>query len=185
MFRLDFPWRVLESRSSICDIVLDPFAGRGTTNYAARLLGLRSIGIDSNPVAVALTGAKLANASPQDVVQAAAEILSCDAGDVTLPDGEFWRLAFHPDVLAQLCRFRQALLVNCRSDARRALRGVMLGALHGPMTKVAPSHFSNQCTRTYAPKPDYAIRFWKSHGLTPPRVDVEAVISRRAVSVLQ
>ena len=48
MFPLKFPFKHL-SRASKEDWVLDPFCGRGTTNFAARLLGLNSVGIDSSP----------------------------------------------------------------------------------------------------------------------------------------
>jgi hypothetical protein len=39
--------------------VFDPFCGRGTTNFAARLANLYSVGIDTSPVAQAITAAKL------------------------------------------------------------------------------------------------------------------------------
>ena len=61
MFPLVFPLRILERYASRGEWVLDPFSGRGTTNYAARLLGLPSVGIDSSPVASALTQAKMAS----------------------------------------------------------------------------------------------------------------------------
>src|SRR5690606_25467378 len=34
--------------------------------------------------------------------------------------------------------------------------------------------------RTYAPKPAYAVRFWRAREMTPPRVDVTNIIERRA-----
>ena len=37
MYPLDFPLGVLKKRSSSEEWVLDPFCGRGTTNFAARL----------------------------------------------------------------------------------------------------------------------------------------------------
>ena len=55
MFPLEFPYRILDRYARQGDAVLDPFAGRGTTLYAARLLGLNAFGIDSNPVAVAIS----------------------------------------------------------------------------------------------------------------------------------
>src|SRR5205809_972792 len=53
MFPLEFPVRVLSRHSHPTKWVLDPFCGRGTTNFAARLLGLPSVGLDSSPIAAA------------------------------------------------------------------------------------------------------------------------------------
>src|SRR5882757_1727142 len=63
MFPLWFPFKILH-RASSRDIVYDPFCGRGTTNYAARLLGMPSYGVDSNPVAHAIAQAKLITVNP-------------------------------------------------------------------------------------------------------------------------
>jgi hypothetical protein len=164
--------------------VLDPFCGRGTTLFAARALGLPSIGIDSSPVAAAVAQAKLAHASPDEVVAAARFILAEPGDPSPPPRGEFWNWAFHAGTLAQMCRLRQALLDRCDSAARVLLRAIVLGAIHGPLTKGAPSHFSNQCPRTYAPKPRYAAQFWKERRLQPPRVDVLDVIAARAARFL-
>src|SRR4051812_41677998 len=90
MFPLEFPLRLLQRHARPGDWVLDPFSGRGTTNYAARLLGLPSIGIDSSPVAVALTQAKLANASPTSIVHSAERILESTRAANEVPEGEFW-----------------------------------------------------------------------------------------------
>ena len=65
MFPLQFPLRILQKRAKRGDTVLDPFCGRGTTNFAARLLGLGSLGVDSSPVATAITATKLARVSAQ------------------------------------------------------------------------------------------------------------------------
>lgn len=170
MFPLEFPLGVLRNATP-GQLVVDPFCGRGMTNYAARTLGLLSIGVDSSPVAVALSQAKLANASPHRIVAAARRILRDVPEPSEVPEGEFWRWAFHPDVLRVLCRLREGLLANCRSDTRKALRAILLGALHGPRPKSRPSYFSNQSQRTYAPKPRYAVKFWKRHNLLPEPVD--------------
>lgn len=98
-----------------------------------------------------------------------------------IPQGEFWEWAFHKDVLETLCRFREGLLKNCRSDSRKALRAIIMGALHGPRPKGRPSHFSNQAPRTYAPKPRYAVNYWKVHSLAPQPVDVLDIIHLRAL----
>jgi len=179
MFPLEFPLRVLSRNARRGETVLDPFAGRGTTLYAGRLLGLHAFGIDSNPVAVAISEAKLANTTPGRVVAAAQRILDEIEQPRDLPTGEFWRFAFNKRVLNVLCRLREGLLLNCESDTRKALRAIILGALHGPLAKNQQSHFSNQCPRTYAPKPRYSVKFWRQRKLLPPDVDVVDVIARR------
>ena len=98
-----------------------------------------------------------------------------------LPEGEFWRLAYQPDILDALCRFREGFLDVELAPEQIALRGLLLGALHGPLRRNGTSsYFSNQAPRTYAPKPRYAVRFWRSRQLEPPRVDVVDIITERA-----
>jgi DNA methylase len=181
MFPLSFPYDVLRAHAEPGDVVLDPFCGRGTTNYASRLLELASFGIDSSPVATALSQAKLANASPDQIVSAATAILRDGPQPADVPQGEFWDWAFDRAVLRQLCTLRESLLADCASDARKALRAIVMGALHGPRTKAQPSYFSNQAPRTYAPKPRYAVGFWKRRNLRPEPVDVLGIIETRAV----
>lgn len=179
MFPLDFPLNILKRRAREGDIVLDPFCGRGTTNFAARLIGLRSLGVDSSPVAAAITASKLATTTVDDILAEAHKILT-EREAHHVPTSEFWKWAFHPTVLDALCRFREAFLEDCTSNARIALRGIVLGALHGPKQKTSPSYFSNQCPRTYAPKPAYATRYWQERGFIPVPIDIFAVIERRA-----
>jgi len=180
MFPLGFPLRILDKGATRGDWVLDPFCGRGTTNFASRLLGLPSLGVDSNPVATAITASKLVDTSVADIMREAQDILATPL-PATIPEGEFWKWAYHRKTLENVCRFREAFLQDCRSPARIALRGIILGALHGPKQKAFPGYFSNQCPRTYAPKPAYSIGFWKDRGLKPQYVDALAVIERRAI----
>jgi hypothetical protein len=65
------------------------------------------------------------------------------------------------------------------------LRGIVLGALHGPLGKETQSYFSNQCPRTYAPKPGYAVKYWRANRLKAPRVDFLEVIRHRAERFLK
>ncbi len=181
MFPLQFPLAVISRLARGRELVFDPFCGRGTTNFAARLLGIPTFGIDSSPIAIAATSAKLVNAiAPADIISEAKSILVRRV-QVDCPTGTFWRLAYRPSVLDDLCKLRQELLSNCRSDVRRALRGIVLGALHGPLKKDgSSSYFSNQSPRTYAPKPKYAVRFWRQKGFHAPEVSVLQVIGERA-----
>ena len=181
MFPLDFPLGVLASRAKDNDCVLDPFCGRGTTNFAARLLGLRTVGIDASRVAAAATRARLAGPTPERIIEAARAVLARRDDVADVPEGEFWRLAYHGDVLRALCRTRSALLDgSIEEDTAAALRGIILGALHGPAGRTKRSYFSNQCPRTFGPKPAYAVKFWKERKLSPPRVDVLGIIAERA-----
>lgn len=181
MFPLRFPRGILARHAQPDETVLDPFAGRGTTLYAGRLQGLHAYGVDSNPVAIAISAAKLSNAKPGRISASARCILKKYRTATHVPTGDFWRLAFHPLVLDKLCRLREGLLANCESDTRKALRAVILGALHGPLAKTRHSYFSNQCTRTYAPKPGYAVKYWREHRLKPVNVDVLDIIQARAI----
>ncbi len=148
MFPLDFPLRALaDGRPG--EWVLDPFCGRGTTLFAARKLGMGTVGIDSNPVAAAIAQAKLVAPRPASVVRLARELL--DGAPAQEPEGDYWRLAYSPGVLQSLCRLREGLIG--REDAVAAgLRGVLLGCLHGRLNKRAASYLSNQMPRTYATK---------------------------------
>lgn len=180
MFPLEFPLGVLSRRGTRNGPVLDPFCGRGTTNFAARVHGIPTVGIDAVPVAAAATEAKLAFVTPREIVDAAHEILK-RREPVDIPNSEFWNFAYRPDVLEDICRLRNALAQGEVTGQRAAaLRGVMLGALHGPVGRTKQSYFSNQSPRTFGPKPAYAVRFWKRRGLKPPRANVLQIIAERA-----
>lgn len=180
MFPLEFPLACL-ARARPGQWVLDPFCGRGTTMFAARLRGLGCVGIDSNPIAAAIAAAKLTNARPGKIIDIARTILEENQDPTDVPEGAFWQMCFHPKTLRDICVLREYFLGSCSTDEEVALRALILGILHGPIHRAVPTYLSNQMPRTYATKPDAAIRFWKKRGLTtPPPVDVLDAISRRA-----
>src|SRR5437016_311555 len=74
MFPLTFPLGRLKAAQP-GDWVLDPFCGRGTTNFAARLRGLNSVGIDVSPLAVAVAKSKFAYATAEEVSKLARRIV--------------------------------------------------------------------------------------------------------------
>src|ERR1700749_2617560 len=82
MFPLEFPLRLLKKHKAQSPTVYDPFCGRGTTIYAARKLGLRSYGLDTSPIAVAIAQAKLASAELKNVVALASKLVARTAEDV-------------------------------------------------------------------------------------------------------
>lgn len=105
MFPLDFPLGQLQLYPD-ARRVLDPFCGRGTTLFAARLAGRKGVGIDANPVAVAIARAKTVKVSPGAVVQLAKHLLRYE-GELAAPNGEFWEWCFHADTLKQTAVLRR------------------------------------------------------------------------------
>lgn len=184
MFPLEFPLKILKQVSDDI-VVFDPFCGRGTTNYAAQTLGITSYGYDSSPIAVAIAKAKLAVTDANNVLSLMEQILEGNTKPV-IPQGEFWDWSFHVKTLRDLCKLRDGLNNLPESDTSILLRAILMGCLHGPLTKDVknPSYFSNQMPRTFASKPDYSIRYWKSKNLKPRFVDVRIPIKKKVSLVL-
>lgn len=183
MFPLEFPLTILKQIPTE-SIVLDPFCGRGTTNYAAQTLGITSYGYDSSPVAVAIAKAKLAVTDASDVISLMDHLLE-SVQTTAIPQGEFWEWAFHTKTLQDLCKLREGLM-GLQTDASIMLRAILMGCLHGPLTidPGEPSYFSNQMPRTFASKPDYSVRYWKQRKLKPRFVDVRIPINKKVALVL-
>ena len=179
MFPLAFPISVLKRFGGAKLRVADPFCGRGTTIFAARLKGHQAYGIDASPIAIAIARAKLAETTDEEVLDLAETILESQS-KVRLPKGEFWEWAYDANTLKDVCTLREGLR-HMRSDAAAMLRAICLGALHGPLSKSPEQrgYFSNQMPRTFASKPDYSVRFWRERGLKPVAIDVMGVIERR------
>jgi hypothetical protein len=121
-----------------------------------------------------------------DAVIALAERLIRDnAALVEIPRARFWRSAYHSKTLTDVCAIREGLF-GMRNDTAAILRAIMLGSLHGPLTKKPDnaSYFSNQMPRTFASKPRYSVKYWTRESLKPPQTDVVSVIRRRAERAL-
>ncbi len=179
MFPISFPKRALGSDSRKGLVVADPFCGRGTTLYAARLRGHFAYGVDANPTAVAISAAKLAHATPSSIL-AAYDSIARQKRAVEVPIGAFWESAYEGSTLKSLCHIRSALLADCESASRLALRAICLGILHGPLRKTVPSYISNQMPRTFAPKPKYSVAYWNDNSLVAPKVDLRELIAKKA-----
>lgn len=185
MFPLEFPMNVLRTKPR-STVVLDPFCGRGTTNFSARVLGFPSYGFDTSHVAIAIAKAKLASPPPDRVIALADRYLN-NPTEYELPEGEFWSWAYHPQTLDQICRIRSRLLQARTGDSVHLLRAIMLGALHGPLAKNLrnSSYFSNQMPRTFASKPGYSVSYWHKRSMRPPYVNVSDVVRKRTEAALR
>lgn len=181
MFPLEYPLRVLRGHKAANPVVMDPFCGRGTTLFAARKLGLAARGIDASPVAVAVAQAKLAKIDAPAVLALADSLIETHA-DAPVPTSAFFQHAFAPRTLAAICAIRNGLMkLERETDASVLLRATMLGCLHGPTNRLnqSVSYFSNQMPRTFAPKPDYALRFWTQRELVAAEAQVMQVLARK------
>ena len=180
MFPLEYPIAIIRKHKHQSPTVIDPMCGRGTTLYAARKAGLHSHGVDISPIAVAIARAKLATTSTEAILDEARAYFETEPQHV--PDQPFFRHAYSSQTLKELCSLREGLLrVRQETDQSTLLRAAALGCLHGPrprdLTKSA--YFSNQMPRTFAPKPDYSVRYWRNNNLEPPRVSLLAILRRR------
>lgn len=180
MFPLEYPLGIIRKHQRNFPVIFDPFCGRGTTLYAGRLLGLRAYGFDTSPIAAAIARAKLASASADDVLDLGEELLARSPRKV--PVTPFFRRAYSPKTLSQICSLREGLLREATpTDSSAILRAAVLGCLHGPLLQRSetPSYFSNQMPRTFSSKPDYSVRFWKERDLKAPKVSVIDVLEKK------
>lgn len=176
MFPEDFVTKQLLAYTERGDTVFDPFCGRGTTIFESLLNGRLASGVDINPVATCIAGAK-ADAPALRSVQARLAVLKAGlskADRLLVPEGDFFRACFHSTTLQQILFLRKEL--NWKSSrVDRFIAAVILGALHGESHRTA-NCLSNRMPRTISTKPDYSVRWWSEKGMTPPERDTFEVV---------
>ena len=165
-------------------VVFDPFSGRGTTILESLLNGRAAAGMDINPVAYCVTGAK-AHVPPVknihariDELEAQAEGAQRDHLDAERAEMHpFFRVCFYHSTLRQILVLRDTLNWR-RSPIDRFIAALALGCLHGERGKPF-EYFSNQMPRTISTKPDYSVRYWRRHRMRPPKRDVFGILRHR------
>ena len=176
----DFVARQIYAYTKRGDTVFDPFSGRGTTVFESLLNGRPAAGVDVNPVAACISGAK-ADTPTLAAVNRRLQILEDlqrDAPRFKTPSGDFFRACFHPRTLQQLLLLRERLDWQ-RSRVDRFIAAVLLGCLHGESHK-SPNCLSNRMPRTISTKPDYSVRWWTARGSTAPDRDAFSIVRRVA-----
>ena len=165
------------------DLVLDPFCGRGTAPFQALLMGRRTVGCDTNPVAYCVSRAKT-NAPPLsqlltriDELERVFKRESLSKQSAHLP--RFLRYAYHKSTLGQLMYLRNTLRLQ-ESQTDCMVSALVLGSLHGE-TERSDRFLSNQMPHTISTKPEYSMRFWQQNSYRPPERDTFELLRRQAI----
>jgi hypothetical protein len=175
------PRRLIRSLVPERGLFIDPFVGSGTSLVEGLLLRRRVVGIDLNPLAVALSDAKIQQVTLDDVTErlyALAGGFRGVADTEHVPDG--LRTVFHPRTLTQLAYLRGALDPSRPED--RFIRGAILGIMHGKLKKGGrdTSYLSIDMPNTFSMSPQYVENFVKKHRLKQLPVDVFGKTRERA-----
>ncbi|MBF8290003.1 MAG: Methyltransferase [Chloroflexi bacterium] len=172
------------------DVVMDPFAGRGTTPLQAAAEGRIGVGNDLNPFAHLLTAAKIQPASAAEARTRLARLQlawptvsaqweACAREIQANPDGGAEpvpaevALAFHPRTFAQLLYLRDTLDLADRVD--RFLAAAITGILHGK----SASYLSDLMPNTFSMAPRYVRDYAARTGYVAPDRDVFACLAAK------
>ena len=177
MFPVNFARSVIDEHSSAGDLVLDPFAGRGTSIYAAASLGRHAVGIEINPVGWLYGKAKITPAPKQAMLARLDEVCARMSDFSTqarmLP--EFYHLCFSRDVRRFLLAARECLNWR-RNRVDATLMALISMHLHGKKSE----GMSNQMRQTKAMSPAYSIRWWRERGMeTPPDIHPQEFLQKK------
>ena len=176
MFPEQFVRKHVIAQTEIGDVVLDPFAGRGTTILESLLLGRIAFGTDTNPVAVCLSNAK-ANSPVSSFVLKRIRLLETRFRKrkvILVQEDEFFSKCFHPSTLKQICFMRESL--KWRDDNVDCfIAAMILGCLHGDSNR-SKNYLSNQMPRTISTKKGYSVRWWNEHGYVAPDRDLFSLL---------
>ena len=178
MFPLEFAFDVVHQHSKPGELVLDPFAGRASSVFAAATQERQGFGIEINPVGWVYAQAKL-NPAPQKNLEKRLKLLINKSEAVfrqseALPKffqqskeiSEFFKMCYSEKVLTFLLTARDDLDWE-RDQVDRTLMAILLICLHGKLGE----GLSNQMRQTKAMGPNYSVRWWRSRNLSPPEID--------------
>lgn len=161
------------------ELIYDPFSGRGTVGLEAALTGRRALLSDANPLAVALSAAKVRIPSQATALKRLREVQRA-----YIPKSEDLeqvpkaiRILYTDETLRQLIYLRRTL---GQGSADSLLRATTLGMLHANHSqKGATRGFSISMPNTFAMGPTYVEDYIAKHGLVAPECDVFAMLAAR------
>ena len=168
MFPLEFAFDVVHKYSKPEQLVLDPFAGRASSVFAAATQGRYGLGIEINPVGWVYGQTKLNPAPLKDVEKRLKSLINMSEESLQQSKelSEFFELCYSEKVLTFLLTARDEL--NWEEDqVDCTLMAFLLIYLHGKLGE----GLSNQMRQTKAMGPNYSVRWWRERGLSPPEID--------------
>ena len=177
MFPVDFAFDVVDRFTRPGDAVLDPFAGRASSIYAAGATGRSGLGIEINPVGWLYGRVKLRPGSKQRVLKGLEELGHArPSGEASWSEDtrEFFARCYCPKVLSFLTACRETLDWR-HSNVDATLMAIVLVYLHGKR----PYSLSNQMRQGKAMSPAYSVRWWREKRLEPPELDPVDFLRRR------
>lgn len=175
MFPVDFASEHIERYSNVGDTIIDPFCGRGTSNYVANLLGRDSVGCDLNPVAWVYSKAKTDPARRVgELLRRVDEVWDARHASDVEAGNSFQALAWAPIVLSFLNSARRELDWR-NSKVDWTLTAIILVYLHAKLG----GGLSNQMRQCKSMSPEYAVRWWKARSLQPPALNPVEFIKGR------
>ncbi|MBE2196008.1 MAG: site-specific DNA-methyltransferase [Anaerolinea sp.] len=177
MFPISFTYEVVQRFCPPGGSVLDPFAGRASSIYAASTTGRFGLGIEINKVGWLYGRVKLDPAPLEDVLKRHHQIGKSAAhlGARRLKElPEFFKVCYTDRVLKYLLAVREKLDWQ-ENNADATLMAIILVYLHGAKEK----SLSNQMRQGKAMAPEYSLGWWRSHCSTPPDVDPVTFLEQR------
>ena len=176
MFPPEFADEVVREYSAPGDLVLDPFAGRGTSLFSAATAGRAAIGVEISPVGYVYAAAKLCPAAEQEVLKSLqyVDLRSHAFSRQAEQMPEFYHYCYSPPVRRFLLAAR-SLLDWRNSTPDRTLMAIILVSLHGKRVH----SLSNQMRQSTSMWPSYCVKWWKEKGLSPLHLDPVDLIRRR------
>jgi DNA modification methylase len=177
MFPLEFAFDVVNEYSKQGQLVLDPFAGRASSVYAAATQKRQGLGIEINPVGWVYAQAKLNPAPQQDVENRLKSLISISEEFSQQPEEltDFFQMCYSEKVLNFLLTAREHLDWK-KNQVDCTLMVFLLIYLHGKLGE----GLSNQMRQAKAMWPSYSIQWWQNQKLTnPPEILIEEFLLKR------
>lgn len=181
-FKAQLPEFFINKLTDQGDVVYDPFMGRGTTPIQAALMGRDVLGVDINPLSIALTEPRLI---PQNLPSIKIRLKEVDWSYGGEMDQDLL-VFYHPETLKQIYALRRWLLMREKAGkldaADKWIRMIALNRLTGH----SPGFFS-----VYTMPPNQAVtvaaqeKINEKRGQIPPQKDVPSLILKKSRSLLK